>query len=83
MNCLHCTEPILAGETSVPVNGGREHLHKECIFRSVAGSATHVARRCVAFGGTEDYHACEQGKSKREAARASYRTYTEQQAALN
>ncbi len=83
MSCLHCAEPILLGETSVSVNEGRERLHMECIFRSVAGTATHVARRCAAFGGAEDCHACEQVKSKRDAARASYRTYTEQQAALN
>lgn len=47
MNCLHCAEPILPGETSVPSNAGREWMHKECLFRSAAGSATHVARRCV------------------------------------
>jgi len=83
MTCLHCKEEIAPGTKSIPVNNGKEAMHPECIFRSVAGSATHVRRECAFFGGTKDCHACEEGMTKREAARAAYREYATQQAALN
>jgi hypothetical protein len=83
MKCLHCKEVIEPGEKSVPVNEGKEAMHPECIFRSVAGSVTHIRRECAAFGGKKDCHAAEQGLSKRQAARAAYREYIQQQAVLN
>ena len=83
MNCLHCKEVIAPGEKSVPVNNGKEAMHVECIFRSVAGSVTHVRRECAAFGGRKDCHASEEGLTKREAARAAYREYVQQQAVNN
>jgi len=83
MKCLHCKETFEPGEKRVPVNNGKEAMHPECIFRAVSGSATHIRRECAAFGGTKDCHAGEQGLTKREAARAAYREYVQQQAVNN
>jgi hypothetical protein len=50
--CLHCNEPILAGERVMPINDGQDLLHRECMIRMVMGSVAHQEERCSCFGGT-------------------------------
>jgi hypothetical protein len=45
-NCLHCTEPIVVGDSgqAMPYVGTHSrvvrHVHKECLLRAVTGSVT-------------------------------------------
>lgn len=61
---------MLTGDAQ-PVNAGTAWVHRECLLRAVMGSVTHIRRECEYYGGTKDCHACEQGMTKREAARAA------------
>lgn len=67
MNCLYCSEPVLAGEPFRVVNGA-DRLHPECMIRMVAGSVGHQLKSCPCFGGRDDDPP---GASKREGARAA------------
>lgn len=51
--CGHCDELVLVDEPlqPVPVNGGSEFMHRECLMRSVAGSVGHQMRTCSCYGG--------------------------------
>lgn len=74
--CLHCDEEVTAAEIqsgyAVEVNGGQDLMHRECLVRLSAGSAVHVREECEYYGGSKICHACEEGLTKREAARASF-----------
>jgi len=85
MLCVHCEEPVtgeeIAAGMTIPitmigfrtgVEGKPGLIHRECMIRSVLGSVTHLRGRCREQGGDEDCHACEEGLTKREAARATY-----------
>lgn len=45
--CFYCHEPVLPGEESGIVTNAASH--RECAFRSVAGSLAHMERRCGCF----------------------------------
>jgi len=61
------------------VNGGSALMHRECLVRMVAGSVTHIRGECTRRGGHLQCLACEEGLTKREAARRSFRALVELQ----
>ena len=75
--CVHCGEGFGPDEGAYPMatlrkpgGYGCEHIHGECLFRLVNGSAAHIAGRCSCFDPTS----CENDDPKlspREAARAA------------
>lgn len=54
-HCAHCDEVFdeAAGDSgqAMPYPEGIRHLHKECLFRQVAGPLAHLERRCHCYGG--------------------------------
>lgn len=46
-SCFYCHEPVLPGEESEIVANAASH--RECAFRSVAGSLAHIERRCGCY----------------------------------
>src|SRR4051812_23225572 len=64
--CVYCVEPIEEGDAGlVMANGPVEH--RECGFRSVAGSLAHLQKRCSCYiPGASDLDP--PGMTKREAA---------------
>lgn len=72
--CLHCEEPIEAGESGVtmPYDNGtevkEEPMHRECVLRTIFGSVGHQERRCQCFGGDYDDPP---GMTRRQAAKAA------------
>lgn len=70
--CFYCDEPVLPGEESGVVANAASH--RECAFRSVAGSLAHVERRCSCFvPGSEEGDP--PGLTLREGARAAYHAF--------
>jgi len=85
MICPNCEELVtaeeIAADMAVPITvigfrtgieGEPGLVHRECLVRSVLGSVTHLRGRCTEQGGPEDCHACENGLTRREAARQTY-----------
>jgi hypothetical protein len=64
--CLHCEEPILESEAALPLNNGTLFMHRECMFRQVAGSVGHQRGQCMCHN-IED--TSEDGLTLRESAR--------------
>lgn len=76
--CLRCEEPILSGESYVPVNtwGGKAYMHRECALRSIIGGANHINKLCRCCGGSLDPDP--PGLTLREAARAAVAAFEKQ-----
>jgi hypothetical protein len=71
--CMHCAEPVLAGEPHARylVAGEAElspALHRECFLRLLYGSTLHQQGRCRCAGGPDED---EPDLSTRNAARAA------------
>jgi hypothetical protein len=66
-DCIYCGEPVLKVEESA---AGQKNLHRECVFRAVAGSVAHIQHRCGCYvpGSTEGDPP---GMTIRQAAKAS------------
>jgi len=84
--CLWCGELVLPGEYGQIIQyvEGRQvervegrRVHRECLLRMTLGSATHVRGECARQGGALECHACEEGMTLREAARASQAAFDE------
>lgn len=67
--CAYCGEEILPGESAD--NQGAD-LHRECLFRGVAGSVGHQLKKCSCYGGTEGDPP---GMTPRQAAQAALNLY--------
>ncbi|MBA3240049.1 MAG: hypothetical protein H0T60_02335 [Acidobacteria bacterium] len=68
MKCQYCEELIIAGDDFEFVNDGAATMHRECMLRTVIGSADHVRR------GPHPVGTCEPDDprlTKREAARSA------------
>ena len=65
MICQYCDEEILPGERADVIGSD---FHRECLFRTGAGSVGHIRKRCSCYGGTEEDPP---GMTKREAAKAA------------
>ncbi len=76
MICAYCHEEILPGERAD--NHGSD-FHKECSFRSIAGSVGHLRKRCSCYGGNEGDPP---GMTPREAAKAAAQLWLDQQHAV-
>lgn len=78
--CLYCNETFdeAAGDSgkAMPfhgIGGSRiVHVHKECMFREVAGPLAHLERRCRCYGG--DGHATPGMTPRQEALEVWRRT---------
>lgn len=66
MNCAWCDEPVLEGEQSI----ANAPMHRECLVRSIVGSAAHLMRKCSCYipGATDGD---DPKLTKREAAAAA------------
>jgi hypothetical protein len=42
--CLHCDEPVLAGEECQ-----QPDMHQECAVRAILGSVAHIEKRCGCY----------------------------------
>lgn len=71
MICFYCQEPVLDGEESGNIANAASH--RECAFRSIAGSVAHIEGRCSCFGTRDEGDP--PGMSPREAARAALAAY--------
>jgi hypothetical protein len=49
MNCAHCGEPILEGDSIMGFNSGQVVMHRNCGMRGILGSLAHVQGRCSCF----------------------------------
>jgi hypothetical protein len=67
--CHYCEEPLRGGDL---LADGPQPLHRECLFRMVAGSAAHQLKECTCYGGTREDAP---GLTKREAAQQALDTY--------
>lgn len=80
--CLYCEEPVLALDDQVRVHFHSaegvtlRRVHRECFLRKVLGSVGHQLGRCSCHGGAEEDPP---GLTKREAATAAVRTWTQLQ----
>jgi len=84
--CLHCGEPIVAGDDGVVqlciMHGRRPEwrpAHDECNLRAAIGGLAHIEGRCMCCGGTDPPDP--PGMTRREAARAAVRAYRQREAA--
>lgn len=73
MICDYCEEPFDAGERAP--NRGAD-LHRECLFRAVAGSVAHIQWRCRCYVTGSDEND-PPGITLCQAARAAVRAYEE------
>ncbi len=49
MNCLHCQEPLIEGDSIAAFNNGEDAMHRNCMLRGVIGSVAHQERRCSCY----------------------------------
>ena len=70
MTCPCCLEAILEGEPTV--EGAIQTFHRECMIRSVAGSAAHQLHECSCYGGDREDPP---GMTFRQAARLAEETF--------
>lgn len=79
--CLHCTEPIAAGEARAPITdrmtGQVRHEHVECAQRSVIGSVAHIQHRCSCYVPGSD-EGDPPDMTRRQAARAAVAAWATQ-----
>lgn len=68
--CSYCWERI--GPRDSYRDGACQRFHVECLFRSVAGSAAHILKECLCYGGDREDPP---GMSLREAAIVSLNTW--------
>jgi hypothetical protein len=70
--CVYCNELVVMGDDGwILVDGSV--LHRECHFRSMAGSVAHQQKRCSCFGGIGSDE--EDGMTRRQGAEAALAYY--------
>jgi hypothetical protein len=69
-SCVHCSEPIAAGDDGWLVPPGSQPFHRACFLRGIVGSVAHQQFRCSCFvkGSTAED---EPGLTRRQAAEAA------------
>lgn len=74
MMCEYCGEPISESERNE-----QPDYHRECAFRTIAGSVAHIERRCGCYvrGSVEND---DPGLTKREAAQAALAAWARREA---
>jgi hypothetical protein len=77
MTCLNCEELINPFvDEIVPINEGRDWMHRECLLRGVIGSEDCIRRGPHAVGTCKPD---DTRLTKREAARAAVRAWEEKE----